>query len=83
MIPTTGSLAIDNGASDYNTCIDPDSEFKNVVTTDIVDMACNEIGAFGFEGSPPQGGDTGLYLVIGGDKYLTHKGTKKLILSGE
>jgi len=73
-----GSPCLNNADGTY-TLLDPDSVWPNGVIT----MLGNEIGSFGYEDSPPIGGDTGLYGVIGESKTVTLDGTKTLTLSGE
>jgi len=75
---TTSSSAYDN-ASTESSLFDPDSTLPNT----FIFMIDKNMGAMAYEDSPPIGGETGLYSVIGGSKKVTLGGTKKLTLSGE
>lgn len=77
------SLTSDLTGNTEKTVLDPDTSFL-AAPISVITMAADNIGAYGYEVSPPgAGGDTGLYNVLGGTKQRTLGGSDHHTLSGE
>jgi hypothetical protein len=72
-----------DAASATRDIIDPDSTTDSTPIA-ITTMSADEMGAVGYEDTPPgPGGETGLYNVLGGTTTLGLGGSKTVTLSGE